>query len=805
MIKNFFKITFRNIYRNKVYSFINIAGLSIGIACFMLIALFVKDELSFDRFNNNTDRIFRVNTHYKIGENRFNVANSPAPLAGVLKDEYPEVLNSVRITSKGVSYVKKGYNYIKEEHFLYADSSLFDIFTIKFVQGNPKTALTKPGQVVITTKTAEKYFPGQNPLGRQVLLSGGEEFLVSGVVEPLPGNSHFEFDFMASINSIPVNIETNWFGEFVHTYVLVRKGVTAGQLNDKIFAVTEKHVSPLINEAFHVSYKDFIKSGNDFSFVFVPLPDIHLFSESVFNELKDSGSINSVYLFSAIALFILMLACINFVNLSTAKSARRANEIGVRKVLGSDKTQLVRQFLSESIIFCFIAVLIAVMIIEFVLPLFNDLTGKKLTMDYLGNIYVIPSIIIFTVLIGTVAGIYPALMLANYKPVMVLKGKVHRGKNKNFLRKGLVVFQFAISIMLIAGTLIIYNQMEYIKNKNLGFDKDQVLVIQNIANLGQQQFTFADDLRNYKSIKNLSLSRGLPDFSLEANIYRKGDGSNEDQTLVTLRADYNFLDTYGIKLKEGRYFSNDYSTDSVSILFNESAVKKLGYTNTVNESISLLNGEDGNPTFTVIGVVKDFHLQSLKDEIRPAAIILLKKPAATFLSIKISPANTEETIKFLQGKWKEYGQSNPLEYSFFDDNYNELYHTEIQTSKVFTVFAVLAILIACLGLFGLAAYTAEQRTKEIGIRKVLGSSVMQIIILLSKEFVKWVLISNIIAWPVAYLIMDKWLDEFAYRINIGISAFIITGFAALIIAILTISYQAVKAALSDPVKSLKYE
>ncbi|MFO7446622.1 MAG: ABC transporter permease [Ignavibacteriaceae bacterium] len=803
MLKNFFKITIRNLLRNKVYSFINIFGLSIGIACFILISLFVKDELTYDTFNKNADRVFRLNSYYKIGENRFNLANSPVPLGPVLKEEYPEIKNIVRIQYGYNSYVKKGDEYIQEENFLYADSTLFDIFSIEFVTGNPKTALTKPNSIVITTRAAEKFFSGKNPMGERVILSNKTEFLVTGVVNPLPKNSHFEFDFAASFNSLPENGETNWFGTFVHTYVLTDKVVSAEQLNKRLFATIDKHVGPIIKAAFGTSYREFLDNGNDFSFKFVPLTDIHLYSYNIFNELKPTADINTVYLFSAIALFILIIACINFVNLATAKSTKRANEIGVRKVLGSNKAQLIRQFLSESIILCFISVIISLMIIEIVLPYFNNLTQKELTVNYLGNLFVIPVIAAFTILLGSIAGMYPALLLASFKPVLVLKGKIYKGTNKSFLRKGLVVFQFATSIVLFIGTLVIYNQMEYIKNKNLGFNKEQMLVVKNVDDLTEQQASFTDEIKKYPGIKNATLSKGLPVFSLDANIYRK-EGSNDNQTLITLKTDYNFLDTYEIKLKDGRSFRREMSTDTACIILNESAVKKIGFTDPINSKLTLVSS-DNPPAYTVIGIVKDFHLQTLKDEIRPAAIVLLKQPEANFLSVKVSSANVEETIEYLSDKWKDFGQSKPIEYTFFDENFGEIYRAEIQTGEIFTIFAVLAIVIACLGLFGLAAFTAEQRTKEIGIRKVLGSSVLQIIILLSKEFVKWVLLANIIAWPVAYYIMDNWLDDFIYRIDIDVSTFLITGLAALVIAVLTISYQAIKAAIINPAKVLKTE
>lgn len=806
MIKNFFKVTVRNLLKSKVYSFINIFGLAIGIACFLLIALFVKDELTYDRFNKNADRIFRINSHYKIGDSRFNMANAPAPLAGVLKDEYPEVKVSTRLVGEENAYVKKGEEYLKEEHFFYADSSLFKVFSFEFIQGNPETALNEPNSLVLTEATAEKYFTNKNPLGERIILADGKEFLVTGIIESLPNNSHFEPDFIASFNTLPESRDANWFGSvFVHTYVLVDNGATEKQLNEKIFSVAEKYIGPIIKAAFGMNYQDFLNSGNDLSFKFVPLESIHLHSE-VFNELKETGDINTIYTFSAIAVFILFIACINFINLATARSAKRANEVGVRKVLGSNKSQLVKQFLSESIILSFIAVIIAVAMVALALPQFNALTQKELSMEYFGNLYTIPAIIIFTFFLGTAAGIYPSLMLASYKPVSVLKGKIFRNTKKSGLRRALVVFQFATSIILFIGTFVIYNQMEFMKNKNLGFDKDQVLVIKNVTDLGTQQFAFVNSIKENSNILNASLSQGLPSYDLSANIYRKEGESSENHTLVTLAVDYNYFDTYKLEMKSGRFFSKENTTDTLGIILNESAVKKMNYDDPINAKLLYnMNDNENSPKFTVIGVVKDFNIQSLKEEIRPAALVVLRRPAGTFLSVKLSTSDIQNTIQFLSDKWKEFGQSKPLEYSFFDENFEETYRSEIQAGKVFTSFAVLAIIIACLGLFGLAAFTAEQRTKEIGIRKVLGSSIPQIIMLLSQEFMKWVVISNVIAWPVAYYIMHKWLEDFVYRIDINLLYFALAGLLTLLIAVLTVSYQSIKAAFSNPINSLRYE
>lgn len=803
MFKSYLKTTIRNLLKNKIFSFVNIFGLAIGVACFILIGLFVIDELTYDSFNVNAERIFRVNAHYKIGGNRFNLANSPIPLAGVLASEYPEIQKTARITQGGNVYIKKDNNYIKEDKFFYADSSIFDIFTIDFIRGNPRTALTQPNSAVITTKTAEKYFGSDDVIGKRIILSNNQEFLVTGIVRPIPGNSHIEFDFMASYSTLAESRQINWFGNFVHTYVLTNKGVTTKELNDKIYSVTEKHLGPIIKEAFGVDYKEFLSSGNDLSFVFVPLKQIHLYS-NVFNEFKETGDINMVYLFSAIAVFILIIACINFINLSTAKSTKRAGEIGVRKVFGSNKFQLIKQFLTESTLLCLIAVLLAIMIVELILPSFNELTEKHLVLN-LANITAIPLLIVFTLFLGFAAGFYPSLLLASYKPVLVLKSRsLVNNYRSGWLRKGLVVFQFSISIILFISTFVIYNQMQYIKNKNLGFNKDQILIVKNVNDLGAQQFVFANSIKENSNIINASLSEGLPDHDLMANVFRK-EGTQEDQTLVVIPVDYDFLNTYQIKMKEGRFFEKGIALDSTAIILNEAAVKKLEYSNPLNSKLSNNLNDNKTVTLTVIGVAKDFHLQSLKDEIRPAALILLNEPSATYLSVKISANNMDATIKYLSEKWKNFGQIKPLEYSFFDEYFAQEYKSQIQSEKVFTIFAILAVFIACLGLFGLAAFTAEQKTKEIGVRKVLGATVTNVITMLSKEFIILVVIANLIAWPVAYFIMTKWLEEFAYKIDLNLGVFVLAGLIVLIIALLTVSYQAAKAAIANPVKSLRYE
>ncbi len=629
MFKNYLKITIRNLTKNKLFSIVNILGLTIGITCFILIGLFVFNELTYDSYNNKEDRIFRLNSYYKVGDNRFNLANSPMPLANALASEYPEIEKIARLLPANNIYLKKENNYIKEEKFFYADSSLFDIFTIDFISGNPKTALTQPNNVVITTNTAQKYFSSKNPIGKRIILSNGKEFLITGVVKPLPENSHFEFDFIASLNSLPESGKINWFGQFVHTYVLTKKGVTAEELNKKIYSVAEKYLGPIIKSAFGVSYKEFLNNGNNFSFAFVPLKDIHLYSK-MFNELKEAGDINTIYFFSTIAIFILIIASINFINLSTARSKKRANEIGVRKVLGSNKTQLLKQFLSESILLCFIAVIISLMLVELLLPYFNNLTDKELSLNLFENAFLIPGLILFTLVLGISAGLYPSLLLASFKPVQILKSNAAVYNKKGGLRKSLVVFQFATSVVLFTGTFVIYNQMQYIKNKNLGFNKDQVLIIKNINDLGSKQFTFANAIKENINVLDASLSFGLPDYDLTANIFKK-KGENNPYTLVTIPVDYNFLNTYKLKIKEGRYFSKNISTDTLSIILNEAAVKKLNFKNPLNSELLTSLGNNNNVSpLKVIGIVKDFHLQTLKDEIRPAALFHWTHPKQIF-------------------------------------------------------------------------------------------------------------------------------------------------------------------------------
>ncbi len=803
MYKSYLKTILRNLLKNKIFSFVNITGLAIGVACFIIIALFVTDELGYDSYNTNAGRIFRINSHYKIGGNRFNLANSPVPLAGVLQSEYPEIQKTTRMFRGENIYVKKDDEFIKEENFFYADSTMFDVFTINFVRGNPSTALLQPNSVVLTTKAAEKYFSSANPVGRRITLSNGQDFQVTGVVKPVPSNSHFEFDFLASYSSLPESKQTSWFGHFVHTYVLTNKNITAEQLNDKISSVTEKHTGPIIQAAFGLSYKEFLNRGNDFSFVFVPLREIHLYSD-VFNEFKETGSIDTLYLFSAIALFILIIACINFINLSTAKSTQRANEIGVRKVLGSSRIQLIRQFLMESVLFSFIAVVLATVIVEYTLPWFNELTGKQLTLDP-GSIFTIPALLIFTLLLGAAAGLYPALLLSSFKPVSILKSNRLSGNRSGTLRKGLVVFQFATSIILFVGTFVIYSQMEYIKNKNPGFNKDRILIIKNVGDLGRQQFAFANTIKGNSDIIDASLSQGLPDHRLTAEVFRKEGTDNENETIVYLPVDYDFLNTYQVEMKEGRFFERNITTDSSAIILNEAAVRKLNYTDPLNKRLVYNLGENQTASLKIIGVVKDFHLQTLKYEISPAAFVLLNEPSADFLSVKVSPVNISGTIKYLSDKWKSFGQLKPMEYSFFDEYFAEEYKSEIQSEKVFTIFAILAVLIACLGLFGLATFTAEQKTKEIGIRKVLGANTLNIVSMLTKEFLILVAIANILAWPAAYFIMNNWLSEFVYRTDIGIGVFVLAGTAVLLIAILTVAYKSIQAANANPVKNLKYE
>ncbi len=806
MFSNHIKIALRNLTRFKAYSAINIIGLAVGMSCCILILLYVFDELSYDRFHENAGRIYRIAVNGTLGDNTFNAAVSPPTLRNALINDYPEVVSAARVKNFGFPVLRYGDKVFSEEKFFWVDSSFFDVFSVEFVRGNPKTALTLPETVVLTERMAKKYFGKEDPVGKLINSDNRRDYKVTGVVKEFPENSHFHFDFLASLSSYDFVDQQGWLSNDYYTYFLLQDDFPAEQFEAKLPAMVDEHVWPVIEKFLNVPLEDLKKRGAEYKYIFQPLTDIHLYS-NLDVELEPNGDIAYIYIFSLIAAGILLIACINFTNLATARSANRLKEIGVRKTLGSSRQQLIKQFLTESILMTFIAVIISLIIIEIALPLFGELVNKHLKFGLFSNLYSIPMLILFILVVGTFAGAYPALYLSSFNPAKVLKKETgHSGRNP-WLRNSLVIVQFAVSITLFIGTIIVYNQLDYISNKKLGFNKEQVIVVKKSDDIGRYMESFRNDLKSIPGVVNASNSNNIfgEDFG---NTPYKMYGTNDNHLMNILFADYNFASVYGIEMAKGRYYSEEYGSDTSSIVLNETAAKELGILDDpIGKQIVHAHEEGEIPfVFTVVGVMKDFHFQSLHRRIEPV-IIHLYFPGGfgRNVSVKVTPDNIEQKLEDIKNSWHKYAGNQAFEYVFFDEDFAKVYEAEKRTGIIVTVFSILAILIACLGLFGLAAFTTEQRTKEVGIRKILGATVPGIVFLLLKDFAKWVLISNIIAWPIAYFALNKWLEDFAYRIDIELWVFITASFTAILIAVITVSYQSIKAAIANPVKSLRYE
>jgi putative ABC transport system permease protein len=807
VLRNYFKIALRNLLKYKVYSFINIAGLATGVACCLLILLFVQDELSFDRWNENADRIVRFGVDAQLGDQTFYGAVTSAPMAAALKEEFPEVEETARFRSFGFPVIRYNDKVFSEERFYWADSSIFKVFSLKFIAGDPNTALNQPGNVVMTQSMVRKYFGDENPMGKSINSDNRRDYLVTGVIEDIPVNSHFHFDFIASLSSYPVSSNTFWLSNNFYTYALLKEGVEVEEFEKKIQSLVTKYIGPTLESVLGITFDAAEGQGGKYEFVVQPLTDIHLRSDLDY-DIEANSDILYVYMFSVIAVLLLLIACINFMNLTTARSANRAKEVGIRKTLGSSQPQLIRQFLVETILMSSIAIFFSIVIVEALLPLFNDLTGKQISTNYFNDILSLPLLIGLAILVGVLAGIYPAFFLSSFKPVVVLKGKLRSSSKTPWLRSGLVIAQFTVSIILIIGTVVVYNQMEFIQNKKLGFDKDKIIIIKKTDDLNVRLQPFMQELLTNNEILEVSNSFNIIGEALDNNVHRVArEGIIENHIINVFLADYDFTDTYKLNVKEGRYFSREWISDTLAVVMNESAVKAMGLTDPVGKFImSPSNTPEGFSNIKIIGIIEDFHYESLHNPIKPLLIRLKPEEAfGRYLSVRVNTADFSSTLSYIERLWSKYANNQAFEYTFYDNEFARIYAAEGRTKQIVTIFSVLSILIACLGLFGLSSFTTEQRTKEIGVRKVLGASVGGIVVLLSKEFTRWVIISIIIAAPAAYFIMDSWLQNFAYRIDISLWTILLAGVAAIIIALLTVSFQAVRAAVSNPVKALKYE
>ncbi|WP_273568251.1 ABC transporter permease [Maribacter halichondriae] len=799
MFKNYLKIAWRNILKNKGIFLINIVGLALGIASCLIIMLFVVDELSYDRYNEKADEIVNVVFRAKINGEEIKEGAVMAPVGRTLKQEFPEVLDATRIRNIGTPKIIVENQSFGEDRFAFVDANFFNVFTLPIIDGDSRSPLQEPNTAVITKTQAEKLFGAVNPIGKLFYLDNEEQpFRVTGIINEVPKNSHFHFDIFASIEGLEEAKSDSWFKGDFFTYLLLKKGYDFKSLEAKLPYILEKYMGSKMQEEMGVPFEEFTKE-NQLGFRIFPLTDIHLYSDnSSYSQLEQGGDIKYVYIFSAVALFMLLIACINFMNLSTATAAKRAKEVGIRKVLGSNKKQLRYQFLSESFIATCLAMLLAAILVVVSLPFYNELSGKELQIDYLLRPSVLLALLLLTFLISLLAGGYPAFFLSSFKPISALKNKFLGGNTNKGVRSGLVVFQFVISAGLILATLIVNQQMQYIQNKDIGYERDQLLVIREAYLLGSDQEVFKNELLKNPKVESISQSAFAPAGFSDNNQTMISKDGQFVRRMPVYNIDENYIPTMGMQLVAGRNFSKEFGADSTNVIINETAVRVLGLgENPLGKVITESGG-----TRTVIGVIKDFHFKSLHQPIDP--LFMMYAPYGGLI-IKAKSADMSGLIADANTLWNGFNTMEAFSYTLLDESYRQTYVTEQKMGALLNIFALLTILVACLGLFGLVTFTAEQRFKEIGIRKVLGSSVPEIMAMLSKDFLKLVFISFFIAFPLGYYLMDKWLQDFAYRIDMQWWIFVLAAVVTLVIAFGTIGWKSFRAATMNPVKALRDE
>ncbi len=802
MIKNYLKTALRIMMRQKAYTSINIVGLSVGIAATLIIIIYIVDELSFDKMHKAADRTYRVMTTGRLQGNEFTGATSAAPVAEAMQKEIPEIEETVRFGLWRTMPMAYGEKAFTEKRMLIADSNFFKFFSFEVVKGNADEFLKGTNKLVITESVAKRYFGNEDPVGK-IMLRGSDKVAdeVVGVVKDPPSNSHIQFDMILSGQSWEYMKNPQWTSNNLYTYFKIHEGADINAVQKKLNELVERNAGAELEKYIGLTFKQFKEAGNNYGFQFTPLLDIHLRS-NIMEEITPNGNIQYLYIFGVIAIFIILIACINFMNLSTARSANRAKEVGVRKTIGAFRNRLVFQFLSESLIYSAISTIVALGLIAVSLDAFNVIADKQLDFSLFSNPLVIGALLAFTVVIGLLAGSYPAFYLTAFKPTEVLKGKIRSGFRNSALRNVLVVCQFVISIALIFGSLVVYRQLGYMQQKNLGFEKENVVSLLHTFALGKNAQAFKNEVAANPAFKGASFANQLPPNLSWNSAFRKG-GSEQDFILYMYQVDPEHLQTMGYQMAEGRFFSKDFKSDTAAIILNESAYKAMGFDNLDEAEVLTYQHETPRP-LKVIGVLKDFNYQTLKDNIRPMAILLGPEPNYE-MAVLLAPGNTQEQIQLLESIYKKYAAGSPFEYSFVDQNFDALFRAEQRMSQIILIFTVLTIGIACLGLFGLAAYTAEQRSKELSIRKVMGASVSQLTVLMSKDFTILVFIAFVVSTPLAWYFAERWLQGFANRINIDVSIVIISGVTSLLIALLTISYQSIRAAKENPVTAMRSE
>ena len=811
MLKNYFKSAIRSLIRQGFYSAINITGLAVGIACCLMIILFVVDELSFDKHHEKSDRIYRVTSDIMFGGNHFNMVVDPAPMAEAMLNDYPEVEAACRFRNRGSYLVKRENENIKEEKVIFADNSVFQVFTIPFIHGDMATALEKPNTLAMSQSASLRHFGDENPIGKQLILDNDELYEVTGVYVDMPQNSHFHFDFLLSMEGLDEAKDPGWLSNNFQTYFVLAEGTTPEEFTPKLAEMVNTYTFPQAEQLLNITKEDFEASGQWVRYNLQPLQDIHLYSDLGI-EFEPNGDIKYVYIFSAIAIIILLIACINFMNLSTARSANRAREVGVRKVLGSNRSHLISQFLIESILLSFIAMVIAVFFALLIVPVFNELANKEIEIPLSDPLF-ITGLIISTLIIGFMAGAYPSFFLSSFAPSTVMKGRLSKGAKSGWLRSSLVVIQFCASIFLIVGTMVIYRQLNFIQSKKLGFNKEQVIIIEDAYALDENLQSFKTEVLRDPQIVSGTITGYLPVSSNRSDSGFWPEGQTPDEfNSVSMQGwaiDYDYISTMGMEIIKGRNFSEEFPSDSSGIILNEKAAELFGFMeDPIGKSVFTFSdfSPEGVPTtesFKVVGIVKNFHYESLRENI--GALSLYLGRSRSYISFRMNTEDLPGVISTIESKWKEFGPGQPFQYSFLDDRFSRMYDAEQRVGNIAFSFSALAIFVACLGLFGMAAFTAQQRTKEIGVRKVMGASVSSIVMLLSKEFGKLILVAILVAMPFSYYFMDSWLQDYQFRINLGPGIFITAALITLVIAWLTMSWQSIKAATANPVDSLRDE
>jgi putative ABC transport system permease protein len=801
MLKNYFTVAIRNILKHKFFSVINIAGLAIGLTTCLLIGLYIADELSYDRFHRDAKMIYRIGLNGKIAGQELYTTTSCSPMSDALVQEIPGVESATRVWARRNMILKVDDRAFMEQNVFKVDSNFFQFFSFPLLEGDPASVLMEPKTLVMTAATAKKYFGDEPAVGKLVTVGDDNvAYKVTGICTTPPHNSHFRFDIVLAASNDAYFRQPAWIDNLLHTYYRKNPNASVADIDKRLQDITIKRVGHELERILGTTFEEFLKNDGKYSYFSFPMVDTHLYTPHLEHDSEAHSDISYVYILGAIGLFVLMIACINFMNLSTARSAGRAKEVGLRKTLGSFRSHLISQFLAESVLYTLIAAILSVVAVYLLLPPFNLLSGKELTFMSVLSAPFLTAIITMVLVVGMIAGSYPAFYLTSFNAVEVLKGKLRAGSRSKGIRSGLVVFQFSISIILIICTGVVFEQLTYMQEKSLGLDKHNVLILRNMSRLNSKREPFKQALLQQNHIEAASFSNNVFPGVSSTSVYRV-DGTEQDRLLGTYWADHDHQKVMRFDMAAGRYYEKEFATDSSACIINEAAVREFGWEDALHKKIiSYNNGR--SDTLTVIGVARDFNFESLKAQVRPLLINL--SPTSNTLQIRYS-GSPKEAVAVTEELWKQYAQGEPFEYVFLDQSFDEIFREDQRLSTLSTVLTGLAIFVACMGLFGLAAFMAEQRTKEIGIRKVMGASVSSLSLMLSKEFMILVGVAFILAIVPAWYFMRSWLDTFAYRIDLPVWIFVMSGVLAALVAWATISYQSIKAAIADPIKAIRYE